>query len=224
MKPFKSIIKKHASLISLSIFILVCFGIGYWTGLHPRILEQYINLTQREILFYVDDPELFSPLTKEHLVNSSHVRIKYISENPETADICLFNLESYKKIEANTIPTSMTKKEIQISNQINSFRKRISPDFLIQELESTRALPVLWKYDKKKIDIKILFPRLKVNSSLNQKIYDIFNALFDAEFQQPWIVRSNWGTTLLKLDESFLPEEKKAIYIRKLNLKGVVWK
>jgi len=198
---------------ALTLAIIASFyGIGYGIGYKPQIFSEFIDLTQSEVLFYVQDPQLLPSSLRAQILTQSQVRIRFIVDDPDVADISLLDLS--------TVQSYQPLLDLKDRSDWNTLFQKVSPDFQTSLFQQKHLLPLLWRLQDKTLKVVGLWiPNEKTNKW--SSILRVEKVMLQEDFQKTWLSSITWGTTILKMDETSLPESRKASAIRSLNLNNV---
>ncbi len=192
---------------------LLSLGAGFWVGQHPQYYQQYLDLNKSEILFYSEDlQELFPLELQREIQRKSPVKVRFISSDPEAADILLVDqnylkLSGHFEIEQSSTNTSLWKNQFIL----------IAADFQRDLFKEKRAVPVLWKVK----DHRLRILSLMIDSERGKKTSVLWNFIqffMSEDIYSQWLKAQDWNTTLLRYDEGHMEETRKASSVRKLNL------
>ena len=191
-------------------FYLLGFGVGH----RPQIFADFIDLTQNQVLLYLQNPDLLPEAQRSLLLSRTQVKIRFTGEDPDVADMLFLNFKS--------LPEQHSLVERRENNDWLAYFQNISPDFQLETFRQKHFLPILWQLEKGQMQIYGLWiPNEK--SSKWSSLKSILQNLLNLDFQKNWLQNVTWGTTLLKMDESSLPEKRKASAIRNLDLQHTQW-
>jgi hypothetical protein len=200
--------------------ISIVFGLslGFLVGRSSDERLKKIGLEPRRLLVLTTRPELFSPEVIQHYRKSTGFLL--VPEKVKNIDE-LFIKQS--RADLFLVPTSWIENKAWASKIIEEevlLKNSVSPDFLTLTHQEAHTIPYLWS---KKITPQATFVEIlslyypeKIENSV---FYDSIEGFFDSDLIIKFIEKTNFSTTLMSLDNSQLPREKKALSLRDLELK-----
>ena len=202
--------------IILAALVLVFYFMGVFVGKHPSVFSSYIRITQTELKVFVADPSQF-PTALQSLVSAkAQMQISWIfsEDKISSADLWLGDFADLSRRE-------ILADEIERQDWQNLLQK-VSPDFRLALFQKKHFLPLLWRQDNGLI--RVLGLRINNENSVHRKeILALEQAFLADDFQKSWLQRVTWNTTLLRLDEAAIPEDRRASAIRRIPLLNLHW-
>jgi hypothetical protein len=198
------------------VLVVLFYLVGVWIGKHPLVFSKYIHLTQSEVIVFVADPEMV-PISLQTIV-SAKAQMKVIFEtDPEKISSSDLWLSEYAALASREILADQ--KELKDWDKLFEL---VSPDFRLSLFQNKQFLPLLWRNDKGSIHVAGL--RFATDTKASRRDLLALEQVFLAEsFHEAWLKRTDWNTTLLKLDDSSVPEARRASALRKIPLQEVHW-
>ncbi len=203
-------------VIQVFFIIVTCLAGGYWVGTHPQYYQRYLDINKSDVVIYCKDvAELFPDKFQTQIQRQFPMKIKFITENPTEADILLVDQQFLKQNSEIKFDGSRLGE-----SRWQSLFRQISPDFQLDLFKQKKTIPALWKIEAERMRILSFAVNIdkKKKSGLAWAAIQLFMNL---DNHSKWLNQHNWGTTLLKFDESALEENRKASAIRKINLNKI---
>lgn len=198
------------------ITLISAFGAGVWMGKNPNKLNQKLGIEKSNIKILVTDTDL---LPANWQLWESKIRAKItiqavptldkFSELTDTADLIFANQEWLRLSRAKGLKVE------QLNILDKKISKNISVDFLTSNAQQQGWIPFWWEIKENKL---VVYSWLlhKTTPEHTKKATELLELLIDKQTVLNWIDDIDLNTTFKSLDESFIPEEKKASYLRKI--------
>lgn len=200
------------------LFILtigVGFACGVWMGQHPNELPQKLGIQDTAIRILISDTEL---LPADWQLWESKIRSKIdirqvssldkFNDQTEGADL-IFTSQEWLRL--SRVKGERFDKYKKLEQKI---LKNVSVDFMTVQTQQEGWIPFWWEANENNLNIYswVLHKTTEVRL---QKALELLQLIIDKNTVLGWIDDTDMKTTFMSLDESFIPEEKKASYLRK---------
>ena len=211
MKASK-VLLEGAPLLLVFLFYLA----GVWMGEHPRVFSKYIRLTKPEITIYISDPQIMTPSLQTVISAKAQLKLNFVTD-PENISSAEIWIGEFADLAGREVLTDMKEKK-----DWDTLFQKVSPDFRLSLFQAKHYLPVLWRLDRGMVRV-LGIRRASDKTEYDRELLSVEKVFLSEDFQEEWLQRINWNTTLLKLDDSSIPESRRASAIRKVSLQNVHW-
>jgi hypothetical protein len=203
---------KKALILAICTLVLG-LSVGFYMGGFPHHWRSVFNLPLPKVKILTQREDVFSAEVVAAIFHMSGILV----EPTVIANFDEFLLLS-KEFDLYLADSTWLRKMTPILNDrlIDSkLTKKISNDFLTEQVERSNALPLFWRVEQ--VNEKYNFTIWAVaenKQSINKNIFEIINLLYNRTLNQYWLNKLDLASCL-KLAEDFkLPMEKKPSYLR----------
>jgi len=195
--------------LSLTFFVLLCFGLGFWIAQHPDLYLRSLQIGKNEIVIYYDDESFLSEKLRTLLQIKTRLKLNFTTMDRESASVWIIGYRHAKEL--NLDPQQFVAQKVP----------EIASDFNISEIEALGGLPLSWKAETKSLLIKVVFlPKKGRRYKLSPSHHFLLSTLFSPEFHRAIIAQTEWNSPL-NLEISETPKDRNAAHIRNLDLRQI---